>query len=75
MSHVNVLSALHEQVSLIMATTVPFANWATLFGGDQRVAAALRDRLMFHAHQMQFRGESLRLRQGLKRQDREHCRG
>ena len=30
------LSALHEQVS-IMITTVPFADWVGLFGGDQRL--------------------------------------
>ena len=69
------LSALHEQVSLIMTTTVPFAEWAALFGGDQRLAAALLDRLTFHAHLVQFAGESFRLRQSLKRQEQEHRRG
>ncbi len=71
----SVLSALHEQVSLIITTTVPFADWATLFGGDQRLAAALLDRLTFHAHLLQFTGESFRLRQSLKRQAQEHRRG
>ena len=71
----SVLSALHEQVSLIITTTVPFAEWATLFGGDQRLAAALLDRLTFHAHLLQFTGESFRLRQSLKRQEQEHRRG
>lgn len=62
------LSALHEQVSLLLTTTVPFADWAPLFGGDQRLTAALLDRLTFHAHIVQFAGESYRLRESLKRQ-------
>src|SRR5437667_78327 len=41
------LSVLHEQVSLIVTTTVPFAEWTSLFGGDQRLTAALLDRLAF----------------------------
>ncbi|MGI8913770.1 MAG: ATP-binding protein [Chloroflexota bacterium] len=63
------LSAIHEQVSLIVTTTVPFAEWTSLFGGDQRLTAALLDRLTFHAHVLQFAGESFRLRQSLKRQE------
>jgi DNA replication protein DnaC len=63
------LSALHEQVSLLITTTVPFAEWALLFGGDQRLTAALLDRLTFHAHIVQFAGESYRLRESLKRQE------
>lgn len=63
------LSALHEQVSLLITTTVPFAEWAPLFGGDQRLTAALLDRLTFHAHIVQFAGESYRLRESLKRQE------
>lgn len=62
------LSALHEQVSLLLTTTVPFAEWAALFGGDQRLTAALLDRLTFHAHIVQFAGDSFRLRESLKRQ-------
>ena len=61
-------TALHEQVSLLLTTTVPFAEWAPLFGGDQRLTAALLDRLTFHAHIVQFAGESYRLRESLKRQ-------
>jgi DNA replication protein DnaC len=70
----SVLAALHEQVSLIITTTVPFSEWATLFGGDQRLAGALLDRLTFHAHLLQFAGESFRLRHSRQQQeaDRRH---
>jgi DNA replication protein DnaC len=63
------LAALHEHVSLIVTTTVPFAQWAELFGGDQRLAAALLDRLTFHAHVLQFSGSSFRLRHSLTHQE------
>jgi len=63
------LSVLHEQVSLIVTTTVPFAEWTSLFGGDQRLTGALLDRLAFHAHVLQFAGQSFRLRHSLGRQE------
>jgi DNA replication protein DnaC len=70
------LSALHEQVSIIVTTTVPFAEWPALFAGDQRLTGALLDRLTFHAPvlQLQFSGSSFRLRQSLKRQQEERQR-
>lgn len=63
------LAALHERVSVVVTTTVPFAEWAALFGGNQRLTAALLDRLTFHAHIVQFAGDSYRLRESLKRQE------
>jgi DNA replication protein DnaC len=68
------LSVLHERVSIIVTTTVPFAEWAALFGGDQRLTGALLDRLTFHAHVLQFAGSSFRLRQSLQRQQQERRR-
>lgn len=65
------LAALHEQVSVLVTTTVPFGEWAGLFGGDQRLTAALLDRLTFHAHIVQFMGDSYRLRESIKRQEGE----
>ena len=70
----SVLSALHERVSLILTTTVPFADWAQLFGGDQRLAGALLDRLTFHAHLLHFAGDSFRLRHSLQQQEAERRR-
>ena len=69
------LAALHEHVSLIVTTTVPFAQWAELFGGDQRLAAALLDRLTFHAHVLQFSGSSFRLRHSLTHQEEDRRHG
>jgi DNA replication protein DnaC len=62
------LAALHDQVSLVLTTTVPFADWAVLFGGDARLAAALLDRLAFHAQVIAFAGPSYRLAESLRQQ-------
>ena len=62
------LAAVHERVSLILTTTVPFSDWAQLFGGDQRLAGARLDRLTFHAHLLHFTGDSFRLRHSLQQQ-------
>lgn len=37
-----VLPAPHERVGLLIATSVPFAERATRFGGDQRLTGARR---------------------------------
>jgi DNA replication protein DnaC len=62
------LAALHDQVSLVLTTTVPFADWAVLFGGDARLAAALLDRLAFHAQVIAFAGPRYRLAESLRQQ-------
>jgi DNA replication protein DnaC len=67
------LSAVHEQLSVILTTTVPFAEWTGLFGGDARLTAALLDRLAFHAHILQFSGQSFRWRHSLARPERERA--
>ncbi len=69
------LSVLHEQVSVIVTTTVPFAEWTSLFGGDQRLTAALLDRLAFHAHVLRFAGQSFRLRHSISQQEAGAARG
>jgi len=63
------LSVLHEQVSVVVTTTVPFAEWTSLFGGDVRLTAALLDRLAFHAHVLPFAGQSFRLRHSIGQQE------
>jgi DNA replication protein DnaC len=57
-------SALHEQVAFIVTTNLTFSDWPQVFG-DARLTAALIDRLTFHAHIFEFRGQSYRLRHQL----------
>jgi DNA replication protein DnaC len=58
-------SALYEQVALIVTTNLRFADWTQIFG-DERLTAALLDRLTHRAHILEFVGESYRFRQRLQ---------
>ena len=58
-------SALYERVPLLMTTNLRFADWVQVFG-DERLTAALLDRLTHRAHILEFVGESFRLRQTRK---------
>jgi len=60
-------SARHERGSLLITTNLNFADWTQVFG-DERLTAALLDRLTYHSHIIEFRGESFRFKQSLKAQ-------
>jgi len=55
-------STLYERVTLIITTNLRFADWTQVFG-DERLTAALLDRLTDRAHILEFVGESFRFRQ------------
>lgn len=61
-------SELHERVSIIVTTNLRFADWNSLFG-DERMTAALLDRLTFKSHILEFVGESYRFRTRLKQEE------
>jgi len=58
-------STLYERVALIITTNLRFADWSQVFG-DERLTATLLDCLTHHAHIIEFRGESYRLRERLQ---------
>ena len=58
-------SELYERTAMIITTNLQFANWIQLFG-DERLTAALRDRLTHHAHIVELTGESFRFRQRMQ---------
>jgi len=60
-------SSLHERVALIVTTNLRFADWPQVFG-DERLTAALLDRLTFRAHILEFVGESYRFQQRMQRE-------
>jgi len=62
-------SELYERVALIMTTNLRFADWTQVFG-DERLTAALLDRLTHRAHILEFVGESYRFRERLQREKR-----
>ena len=60
-------AALYERVALIVTTNLRFADWTQVFL-DERLTAALLDRLTHRAQIVEFTGESYRFRQRLQRQ-------
>lgn len=68
-------SALYQKVALIITTNLRFADWTQVFG-DERLTAALLDRLTHKAHILEFSGaESYRFRERMQRetqQERNH---
>jgi len=58
-------STLYERVSLLVTTNLKFADWVQIFG-DERLTAALLDRLTHKAHIVEFMGESYRFRERLR---------
>jgi DNA replication protein DnaC len=62
-----VISDCYERKSLIITSNLEFSQWNTVFG-DNRLTAALVDRLIHHSHILIFSGESYRLMQSMLRQ-------
>jgi DNA replication protein DnaC len=60
-------SALYERVAMIVTTNLRFADWIQVFG-DERLTAALLDRLTHRAHILEFVGESYRFRERMQRE-------
>ena len=60
-------SELYERVSLIITTNLKFADWVQVFG-DERLTAALLDRLTHHAHMIEMLGESYRFQQRMSQE-------
>ena len=56
-------SLCYEQVSVIVTTNLPFAQWPKTFAGDQRMTGALIDRLTHRVEILNIEGESYRLKQ------------
>jgi DNA replication protein DnaC len=60
-------SAAYERQSLAVTTNLPFTEWTSVFG-NERLTAALLDRLTHRCHILEFQTDSFRLRQSLRRQ-------
>jgi len=60
-------SELYERVAMIVTTNLKFADWTQVFG-DERLTAALLDRLTHHAHILELVGESYRFRQRMQQE-------
>jgi len=62
-----VISECYEQKSLIITSNLEFSHWSTVFGND-KLTAAMIDRLIHHSHILVFSGPSHRLEESMRRQ-------
>ena len=67
-------SALYERVAVIVTTNLRFTAWTQVFG-DERLTAALLDRLAHRAHILEFMGESYRFRERMERESEKKSDG
>jgi len=59
-----VISNSYERQSVIITSNLNFGDWNRIFG-DDRLTAALIDRLIHHSHILAFEGPSYRFKQAL----------
>ena len=64
-----VVSDCYEQKSLIITSNLEFSQWNTVFGND-KLTAAMIDRLIHHSHILVFSGPGHRLEESMQRQRR-----
>jgi DNA replication protein DnaC len=62
-----VVSDCYEQKSLIITSNLEFSQWNTVFGND-KLTAAMIDRLIHHSHILVFSGPGHRLEESMQRQ-------
>jgi len=55
-------SEIYERLAMILTTNLKFADWVQILG-DERLTAALLDRITHHAHILELVGESFRFRE------------
>jgi len=63
----HVVSDAYERKSLIITSNLEFSQWNTIFG-DNKLTAALIDRLIHHSHIVVFSGQGHRMEEAMKRQ-------
>ena len=56
----------YERGSMILTSNLPFTQWDQTFGGNTTLTAAMLDRILHHAHTLQIKGDSYRLKQQRK---------
>jgi DNA replication protein DnaC len=57
-----VIAKRYEQGSVILTSNLSFGDWEESFDGNAALTSAMLDRLLHHAHVIQIKGDSYRLR-------------
>ena len=57
-----VIAKRYEQGSIILTSNLSFGEWDSTFAGNSALTAAMLDRLLHHAHVVQIKGDSYRLK-------------
>jgi DNA replication protein DnaC len=58
----NLISDRYERRATVVTTNLAFAEWVTVFAGDEKLTTALLDRLAHHATVITTKGKSYRMR-------------
>jgi DNA replication protein DnaC len=61
-----VIAKRYEHGSIILTSNLSFGQWDTTFSGNAALTAAMLDRLLHHAHVVQIKGDSYRLKEKRK---------
>ena len=63
----NVLTDRYGRRATVVTTNLAFAEWVTIFAGDEKLATALLDRLAYHATVLATKGKSKSYRKRKRR--------
>jgi DNA replication protein DnaC len=58
----NLLTERYERRSIVVTTNLAFAEWVTVFAGDEKLTTVVLDRLAHHATVISTKGKSYRMR-------------
>lgn len=58
-----VIAKRYESGSVILTSNLSFGEWEQAVGGNAALTSAMLDRLLHHAHVIQIRGDSYRLKE------------
>lgn len=61
-----VIAKRYEKGAVVVTSNLSFGQWDQTFAGDKVLTAAMLDRLLHHAHIVQFKGQSYRLKDKFK---------
>jgi DNA replication protein DnaC len=68
----NLITDRYERRATVVTTNLAFAEWVTVFAGDEKLTTALLDRLAHHATVITTRGKSYRMRKRRTGPEAEH---